>query len=168
MAPKVERPVFHRDLGEVFVKCRTAKGWSVQRAVIAARGRKHATLTANKLRWLEEGKTKAPDQEVLRAVADIYGLEYRELARAFIAGNYGSDVVLHGDHLGSRSGGVADVPASARRLAHVESELVDLKARFAEVQQLARTLFRIAVTGEEGRAAPRGATRRGRSSGTTG
>jgi len=41
-------------------------------------------LSVQKLRYLEEGRTKHPDAEVLRAVATMYELDFDELATASI------------------------------------------------------------------------------------
>jgi transcriptional regulator with XRE-family HTH domain len=79
------RPVYHPRLGALLRDLREAKGWSVQQAVNAAAGKGHTALTWNSLTWLEAGKTKLPDAEVLKAVADIYELRYAELARGFVS-----------------------------------------------------------------------------------
>lgn len=92
-AKEAERPVFHGKLGEQIKAARESRGWSIQRAVNVARSKKHAGLTVNRLRWLEEGRARFPYQEVLRAVADIYAMEYAELVKAFMAANYGGDVL---------------------------------------------------------------------------
>ncbi|HYE86530.1 MAG TPA: helix-turn-helix transcriptional regulator [Vicinamibacterales bacterium] len=138
------RPVFHPKLGQLFAGCRAAKGWSVQQAVNMAHGRKHTALTPNRLRWLEEGRTKAPDQDVLRAVCDIYGLDYREIATAFIEANYGRDLVRHLEDQQSGAGGT-DVPASARRIAQLEQRIKDYETTFREMQGALTTLSSIAV-----------------------
>lgn len=97
-AKEGERPVFHGKLGEQIKDARESRGWSIQRAVNVARSKKHAGLTVNRLRWLEEGRARFPYQEVLRAVADIYGMEYAELVKAFMIANYGRDVLPSETH----------------------------------------------------------------------
>jgi transcriptional regulator with XRE-family HTH domain len=145
-AQSVERPTFHPELGKSLRAIREAKGWSVSQARIQAKGRGH-TVSDNQLRWLEQGKTKSPDQEVLRAVAAIYGFDYMELARKIVEANYGSDLLRHaGDHRsGSHQGGPTDVPASdveRHRLSVVEAELRALKAQYREVSNAARAAFK--------------------------
>lgn len=51
---------------------------------------------------------------------------------------------------GSSFGGSPDVLSSARRITELETELAQFKARWGDVQDVARRLFAIAVTGEEG------------------
>jgi len=165
-----ERPIFHPELGQALKAIRDAKQWSVSQARIQAKGKGHA-VTDNQLRWLEQGKTKSPDQEVLRAVAAIYGLDYMELARQIVAANYGSDLVRHtGDQRsGSRKEGPADeLPASARRIAELESELSNFKTRFGEVQAATHVLFRIAIRSREGRQVAQAKASGNRAAGGTG
>jgi len=130
----------------MFAGCRAGLGWSVQRAVIAAKGKGHAALTLNKLRWLEAGKTKAPDREVLSAVCDVYGLDYSEVASAFVAALYGRDLVRQPSEAGSAAGGAADVPASARRISELVSELEAYKKKLVAAGKIARNLVNITIT----------------------
>lgn len=140
-----ERPIFHPKLGALLAKTRAAKGWSVQQAVIAARGKKHTALTPNRLRWLEEGKTKAPDQDVLRAVCAIYDLDYFEIASAYIAANYGRDLVRQSTD--QQSGSLLGDPdvATSRRIIELETKLRNYEAAIGELQNVLGTLGEIAV-----------------------
>lgn len=130
---------------------RQAKGWSIKQAVIQAKGKGHS-ITAYQLRWLEEGKTKAPDGEALRAVSAIYGLSYVALALEFISSNYGSDLLRHivDQRSDLQNGGLPpdELPTSARRIAELETELAAFKTRWREVQDVARALTRIAIPDE--------------------
>ncbi len=83
-----ERPVFHADISADIREWRVRKGWSVGEAVQRAAQKGHV-LTAQKLRWMEEGRGKFPPQDALRAVAAIYGLDYEPLAWRYVAANYG-------------------------------------------------------------------------------
>lgn len=160
-----ERPVFHLQLGQYIAGFRANRKWSIHRAVLAARHKGHAALTDNKLRWMEEGKTKAPDQDVLRAIADIYEVDYIGLARAFVEANYGSDLLRHPADQRSASAGGADVPASdeRRRIRDLEQRIADLEpleTRWSEVQDVARALFRLTANEQDLAVAPAAATRR--------
>jgi hypothetical protein len=118
---KVERPVFHKDLGDFLKGVREHRGWSLQQAVNVAAGKKLPALTWNKLRLIEAGKTKLPDPDVLRAVAAIYGLNYLELAVPLVEETYGLHQSAYdlSRHEGTKASslpkvGGADVLATAR------------------------------------------------------
>lgn len=93
VAKSHKRPTFHRELGQMLAKHRTDRGWSVQEAVNYSRPKHQKALTWNRLTRLESGKTKHPDSEALRALADLYELDYSGLARSFVSANYGSDLL---------------------------------------------------------------------------
>lgn len=161
---QINRPVFHKELGDRLRKLREAHDWSVQQAINIAKGKQHRALTLNRLRWLEEGKTKFPDAEVLRAVADIYDLTYAELAKAFVAANYGRDLLRH-DGEGTSNlppvKGVFDVPASDREVIALRQRLGAFETLVGEMQHVTSRLFQLAALGEKGSEARRVA-RRGR------
>jgi transcriptional regulator with XRE-family HTH domain len=159
------RPVFHEQIGQFFTSLREEKGWTQRQAADIAR-RRRLRLSKNVLWRLETGKVKNPEPDVLRAVAALYEKPYEDIAGRIIAQRYGfviesGDLVRPGTEAGSEtSPGGADVPASARRIAELESELEGYKARWGEMQTLAKSLFQLAVRGKEGRAAARAAARR--------
>lgn len=67
----------------------------------------------------------------------------------------------------NRTVGGADDPSHRARIRELEQELASFKARWRDVQDVARSLFRIAV-GDEGGAAGGGKTGRGRTARKTG
>jgi transcriptional regulator with XRE-family HTH domain len=98
-----DRPIFHPALSQLLSSARQGRGWSIRQARIQAAG-KGFDVTDNQLRWLEQGKTKAPEQALLRAAAAIYSFDYVELAKRIVVANYGLDVIA-----GERA---SDVPSS--------------------------------------------------------
>lgn len=162
-----DRPVFHAEIGDRLKGWREKKGWSVQRAINASAARHGKVLTPNKLRWLEEGKAKMPDSDVLRAVADIYGQSYEELATYFIGASYGSDLLRHSGtgQQGKTSKGVPDVLTTARRrIAELEGEIHELRIYKSIVERI-RPLLTDTLTalGAEDDQATGGATKSSRS-----
>jgi transcriptional regulator with XRE-family HTH domain len=84
------RPVFHGQIGAELRELREARGWSQSQAVHLA-GRRHLpAVSVQQLRFLEEGRTKHPDADILRSVAGLYGLEYQDLVARYVRANYGS------------------------------------------------------------------------------
>ena len=83
------RPVFHGQIGSELRELREARGWSQHQTVSLAKRRKLPPLSVQKLRYLEEGRTKHPDAEVLRALSALYGVNYDELVARFIVAIYG-------------------------------------------------------------------------------
>lgn len=157
------RPVYLKDLGDFFTELREQRGWNQSEAADMAQRRGLLPLTRQVLLRLERGQTKNPEPEVMRAVAALYGMDYGEVVGRFIGVRFGvTSSVISNDQGSASLGGAPDVPASARaRIQELETELESFKARWSDVQDVARSLFRIAVTGEEGRAAsPRQASRR--------
>lgn len=124
-------------------------------------------------KW-ESGETE-PDASALPQLALIVGALLDDVLEG-VDPQYDSrrDLLRQArdQRLGSHLGGPTDVPASAERarlreLEQQAAELAALKARFSEVQDVARRLFAIAVAGEEGRATARPAASRRRPTGTT-
>lgn len=76
------RPVFYPDLGEYFEGLRAAEGWSQSDAARFAAQRGLTALTRQVLLRLENGATKNPEPDVLRAVADLYGQDYQHRVAA--------------------------------------------------------------------------------------
>lgn len=83
------RPVFFADLGKFFVSLREAKNWNQSQAADIATRRGLSRLSYNALRYLEEGKTKNPEPDVLRALATLYDVPYEELLAKFWETRYG-------------------------------------------------------------------------------
>ena len=81
-----QRTVVHADIAADLVQLRGEK--SAGQMVSLARRRGHTALTPQSLRGLEEGTTRYPDQALLRAFADAYGMDYEPLAWLFIKANY--------------------------------------------------------------------------------
>lgn len=163
------RPVFLQKFGSFLVDMREARGWKQSQAADIAT-RRGIGLSYQALRWLEEGKTKSPDPDTLRAVGRLYDLPYEMLAAMVISERYGiavseSDLTRHTGEKRSalhHEGGGADVPASARIL-ELERRVQEYEAALREVQDVAGRLVEIAVRGAEGgTAGGRQATRRRR------
>ena len=85
------RSLYHPELGQYFRALRESRGWSQRsRALLAARKR-HLPIEATPLSWLETGRTKNPDPELLRALATLYGVPFTEVAREVIRHTYAID-----------------------------------------------------------------------------
>jgi transcriptional regulator with XRE-family HTH domain len=82
------RPVFHPALGEFFQSLRP-EDWKQSDAARYAKLRGLKVLTRQVLLRLERGKTKWPSPAVLRAVADLYSLNYEELVHRVTEQAYG-------------------------------------------------------------------------------
>ena len=100
--PVASRPVFLKEFGDYLITVRTEKKWKQQQASDIAARRGLTAVTYQRLRWLEEGKIKSPEPELLMEVADLYGLSYRALVDQFVTLRYGihatgtSGAVPHG------------------------------------------------------------------------
>jgi transcriptional regulator with XRE-family HTH domain len=88
-----ERPIFSADLGAYFRAFRERKGWNQRQTADIAERRGLPDLTYNTLRYLEEGKTKNPDPDVLKAVSALYDVPYETLVAECIRAQYG--VTMH-------------------------------------------------------------------------
>lgn len=86
-ASMTKRPVHHTKLATYFVTLREAKGWNQSQAADVA-ARRHLKVTYQALRGLEDGTTKNPEPDLLRAVAVLYGKTYREVALEVIRTRY--------------------------------------------------------------------------------
>lgn len=109
------RPVFHRELGRLFTEKRTLRGWSQGQAVLRSR-QLGAPVSLNSLRYLEEGKTKYPDADALRALSKLYDLDYEDLVARFVRANYDITVNNESHALLIRSEGDVTEFASVRVL----------------------------------------------------
>lgn len=142
---------------------------------IAVKVRKHVEgmgLKVNRsaIKKYEDGRI--PPWPILYAFAVIYDAAPTDVAaRLFTAIQLstGRDLLRHSrdQQSGSLQGGSADDPASARRIAQLESELATLKTQWGDVQDVARALFRLTAP-DEGQIAPRAAARRSRTNRKTG
>jgi transcriptional regulator with XRE-family HTH domain len=83
------RPVFHKELGEFFVELRTQRGWKQRQAASIAFRRRLKVLTRQVLLRLEAGRTKNPEPEVLRALAELYEMPYEDLVQRFVERRFG-------------------------------------------------------------------------------
>jgi transcriptional regulator with XRE-family HTH domain len=128
------RPVFDAELGRFFVELRQQRGWTQRQAEDIAARRKLEPLTRQVLWRLEKGKTKNPEPEVLRAVADLYDLAYQDVVSRFVQRRFG--VVAEDDAHGP----------PRRRLTASEAEWLELleelvrKGKYDLVVRMARTL----------------------------
>lgn len=139
------RPTFHAEIGRELAQLREGKGWSQRRAVDIAR-RKGLPLGLGALRFLEDGKTKHPDADVLKTLCVLYGLSFRELAGRFVRANYGSDLIRQIEESDSTlpSGGFVDVTAAAR-IFELEQTNARLRATLEKVTDVASDLLQIAA-----------------------
>jgi transcriptional regulator with XRE-family HTH domain len=85
------RPVFHAKLGKFFKALRKERNLGQRQAACLAAHR-NLRLTQHVLLRLEKGKTKNPDPEVLRAMADLYNVPYEWLVQRWTRERYGIDV----------------------------------------------------------------------------
>lgn len=162
------RPVFLPELGKFFRELRESRDWTLRGAASQAERWHLPKLTYQVLFRLEHGQTKYPDPDVLRALATLYEIPYNDLVARWVNLTFGSDLIRHeGDQQSALPTGGAGVPSSARRIAELESELRDFKARWSDVQDVASSLFKIAI-GDESRAPARATAGRRRTARKTG
>jgi transcriptional regulator with XRE-family HTH domain len=114
-----QRPVFLPGIGNQISDLRKARGWTIRGAAsIAARQKLNPPLTYQVLFRLENGQTKSPDPEVLRALADLYRLDYIDLVGRVMTERYSvaRDLLRHGGtgQTGSHQPGGVNVPAETR------------------------------------------------------
>lgn len=86
------RPVFHEELGSFFVGLSTKRGWDQSQAAKIAARRGLSALTRQVIIRLERGKTKNPEPNVLRALAELYERPYDELVGLFVEVRFGLKV----------------------------------------------------------------------------
>lgn len=161
-----ERPVYLREFGRYCADLREAKGWNQSDAARYAKQRGLKELTRNIILRIEAGKTKNPEPAVLRALADLYGRQYREMVDRLVFLRYGlgPDQSRHGeDQTSNLPIGGSDVPASGER-----DRISELEAALGQVTDVARHLIEIAAVGEKGHKATKGKTRRGSGNRKTG
>lgn len=114
--------------------------------------------------------TKHPDREALVALSHLYEMDYGELASAFIAANYGRDLLRQGStgQMDLPQHGESDDPASARVQQERNRQTNDQnrKRRDAAIAEEIRTVIRrltdMAATLMEDRAPASAKTSRGR------
>lgn len=142
-----DRPLFHEELGAQLVKFRTDRGWSVQQAVNFSEKKHPGALTWNKLTHLERGKTKYPDADALRALADLYDLSYTTLAAPYIQKLYGfmiSDLSGGDSPFPPARKGALDAAAALARVRELEARVEELATYQAIVHQM-RPMLREAM-----------------------
>lgn len=141
MPKRQSRPVFYPDLGRYFESLRTAHQWGESEAASLAKRRGLRTLTRQVLIRLEKGATKFPRREVLKELAVLYGLDYRELVQTVIEHAYhlpGEDTARQTSAKGEPSNASSsEVGAHVASIAHARvvqqrdsliAALVDVKA----------------------------------------
>jgi transcriptional regulator with XRE-family HTH domain len=150
------RPVFHKELGEFFESLREAHGWTQRQAGDIAARRKLNGLSRQVLLRLENGRTKNPEPNVLRALADLYEMSYEEIAARFIAVRFGLSVSARDLGWQPSKGqsaplnGGADAPAATRLL----KELTNAQRTIREMSVAANQIAALAaeqITTAEGR-----------------
>ena len=140
-----KRPIYHAEFGRYLVALResnklmTGQPWTQSDAArfAAERG---LPLTRLILRGLEEGKTKNPEADVLRAVADLYEVPYTDLVTRLVSSQFNlplSDLSRHGLAIQP----LREVPQNA------QAELRQLRAEYnsllRDVRDLNSALFRV-------------------------
>lgn len=120
-----QRPTFHAEIGAFLVHLRQMKGWSQRKTVNLARQRGIA-LSLGSLRFLEEGKTKSPDRELLAGIAALYDVPFELLVQRFVAANYGVEVRVRAPGTGRSPETGGSDPTLAR--------VIDLETRVAKYQ----------------------------------
>ena len=122
-----DRPVFYEELGAFYSDLREGRGWGLRQAVTIAQNRKLKRLTKTVISELEQGRTKNPDPEVLRELADLYEVSYEALVSRFVEHWYGID--LH-----AKTQPFVDL----LRLSEMEKRIAASEARLVLTQQAAR------------------------------
>jgi transcriptional regulator with XRE-family HTH domain len=148
-----KRPTFHPDLGRFFAGLREERGWSQRQAAAIAK-RRDVSLNYNAIWRLETGKIKNPEPEVMRAIAQLYELEYADVVQRFIGVRFGLTSPVRSTDQGSvlSTGGAPGVPASDA-VSRLESIRERDQTLSGEVRDAIRRLTRIATTLEEEAAA---------------
>lgn len=145
------RPIYFKQLGEYLVAERERRQWQQAQAAELAQRRGLTALTRQVLLRLENGQTKSPDPKALRAVADLYGLDYSDLVARMMSERYGapSDLPRHGrtgqqdSHLPE---GESNGPAQTRTR-ELEDRLAAHEAIFRQLRTALATA--VALLGEE-------------------
>ena len=83
------RPIFHPELAAFLKGLREARGLGQRQAANIAQSRGLTALTHGVLFNLENGKTKKPNPEALRALAVLYGIPHEDLLARFAEATYG-------------------------------------------------------------------------------
>jgi transcriptional regulator with XRE-family HTH domain len=157
-APVSARPIFHADFGRYLAKLREERtGWTQSDA--ARFGQKqNPVLTRQVLLHLEAGRTKDPEPEVLRALAQLYGVEYSEIAGRFVAQRYGIDIGHRDLPRHGRSGestphrGGVDVTAPTRVLEDLATAKRTIREMSVAANKIAALAAKQIVAGESLRA----------------
>lgn len=148
------RPVFHPDLGRYFAELRKAHGWKQSQAAHFAARRGLAALTRQVLLRLENGKTKNPEPDVLRAVGDLYGVPYEQLVTRCVEAQYGVELRP------ARPGEARPAAWGQPGLAAGDEDELRLLERYRQISPRHREVLDALLTTMEAQAA--GRTRRAR------
>lgn len=140
-----DRPVFQKDLGDFLRNLRKSRGWTCRGAASIAQ-RKGFALKYQGLFQLEKGTIKHPNPEALRAIADLYDVDYHELVSRVMSARYSlpppvdEAINPHANAAGSTDAPTSDAMA---RLASIQRRDADLAG---EVHDAIRTLTKVAAS----------------------
>ncbi len=84
-----ERRIFHPEIGRLFERLRSDRGWRQAQAADIARRRGLTLITRQVILRLEKGQTKSIDPDVLRQIASLYGTPYRQVLASWVEHRYG-------------------------------------------------------------------------------
>ena len=84
-----ERPIFHPEIGRLFERLRSDRGWRQAQAADIARRRGLTLITRQVILRLEKGQTKSIEPDVLRQIASLYGTPYRQVLASWVEHRYG-------------------------------------------------------------------------------
>jgi transcriptional regulator with XRE-family HTH domain len=87
-----QRPVFHSELGAYFTRLRQERGWTQRQTAAIARQKNMSAIGRQTVWRLETGKVKNPDEDVLRAIATLYGVTYEDLVARCVEAQYGIEM----------------------------------------------------------------------------
>lgn len=90
MASAVRR-IFHPEIGARLAKLRADKGLTQGQVAQLSKG----VVNKNTLKSIEGGRIENPSPPLLRELARIYNVPFRDIALPFIQANYGSDLIRH-------------------------------------------------------------------------
>lgn len=83
------RRIFHAEIGARLAKLRSDNGLTQGEVEHRSKG----AVNKNTLKSIEAGRIENPNPDVLRELARLYKVPFREIALPFIEANYGSDLV---------------------------------------------------------------------------
>jgi transcriptional regulator with XRE-family HTH domain len=127
-------------LGRFFEKLREARGFASQRnAARIAKQRGFTAISYQVLQRLEAGRTRFPEPEVLRALAELYNAPYELLVARSVMAIYG--IAL--EHLPKR------IDELLRQQAGIQRDVIDFARRINQLPRGARDVIRMTLAGLE-------------------